>query len=88
MLYVIERKHPIRTLRGWAISKFQEAGAVHECEYHGWLINSADLYALERALDIARQDVPTDISRSHAINEILDVLDGIGDTCPNCSDLS
>ena len=37
MLYVIERKRPIRTLRGWAISTLQDAGAIRQCEYHGWL---------------------------------------------------
>jgi hypothetical protein len=38
MLYVIERKRPIRTLRGWAISTLQDAGAIRQCEYHGWLV--------------------------------------------------
>jgi predicted transglutaminase-like protease len=74
MLYVIERKRPIRTLRGWAISMLQEAGAIRECEYHGWLIDCADPYALERALEIARQDVPANISPHRAITEMLDVL--------------
>ena len=84
MLYMIERKRPVRTLRGWAIATLQEAGAIRECEYHGWLIDCADPHAFQRALDIARQDVPADISTRRAITEIFDVLDGIGNTCPDC----
>jgi hypothetical protein len=45
MLYVTERKRPIRTLRGWAISTLQDAGAIRQCEYHGWLVDCADLSA-------------------------------------------
>jgi hypothetical protein len=86
MLYVIERRRrPVRTLRGWAIAKLQEAGAIRECEYHGWLIDCADPHALERALENARQDVPRDIPAWRAMHETLDVLVGIGDTCPDCS---
>src|SRR5215831_8859995 len=75
MLYVIERKRPIRTLRGWAIATLQDAGAIRECEYHGWLIDCADPHAFEQALEIARQVVPANISRHRAITEMLDVLD-------------
>ena len=32
MLVMKERRPAIRTLRGWAISVLQEAGAVSECE--------------------------------------------------------
>jgi hypothetical protein len=32
-----ERRPAIRTLRGWAISLLQEAGAIRECEEHGWM---------------------------------------------------
>jgi hypothetical protein len=85
MLYVIERKRPIRTLRGWAISTLQDAGAIRQCEYHGWLVDCADPNARERALEIARQDLPADTSPRRAITEMLDVLDRIGGTCPDCS---
>jgi hypothetical protein len=30
------RVPPIGTLRGWAIALLQEAGAIRECEDHGW----------------------------------------------------
>jgi hypothetical protein len=54
MLMAKERRSPIRTLRGWAISVLQEAGAVRECEEHGWMQDRADPHARQRAFDIAR----------------------------------
>lgn len=36
MLMTKERPRAIRTLRGWAIHVLQGAGAIHECEEHGW----------------------------------------------------
>lgn len=37
MLMIKERTPAIRTLRGWAISVLQEAGAIRECEEHSWM---------------------------------------------------
>ena len=37
MLMRKERRPAVRTLRGWAISVLQEAGAICECEEHGWM---------------------------------------------------
>lgn len=37
MLMFKERRPAIRTLRGWAIAVLQEAGAIRECEEHGWI---------------------------------------------------
>lgn len=56
MLMTKERRPAIRTLRGWAISALQEAGAIRECEDHGWMQDRADPHARERAFDIARRD--------------------------------
>lgn len=42
------------TVCGCAVSVLQEAGAVRECEEHGWMRDRADPYAGERAFDIAR----------------------------------
>lgn len=53
MLMAKERRPAIRTLRGWAISVLQEAGAIRECEEHGWMQDLADPHARERACDIA-----------------------------------
>jgi hypothetical protein len=53
MLMTKERRSATRSLRGWAISVLQEAGAIHECETHGWMQERADPHARERAFDIA-----------------------------------
>ena len=84
MLMIKERRTAIRTLRGWAISVLQEAGAIRECETHGWMQDRADPNARERAFDIARQDPPQELSATEAIAEIEDVLSSIGDSCPEC----
>jgi hypothetical protein len=84
MLMVKERRLAIRTLRGWAISVLQEAGAIRECEERGWMLDRADPHALERAIAIAREDHPVGISPDQAVAEIRDVLDAIGDVCPEC----
>jgi hypothetical protein len=79
-----QRRPAIRTLRGWAISVLQEAGAICECEEHGWMQDRADPHARERAIVIARQDPPAGVSSEAAAVAIAEVLDGIGDTCPEC----
>src|SRR5258708_6473050 len=84
MLMTKERRPAIRTLRGWAISVLHEAGTIRECETHGWMQDRADPHARERAFDIARQDPPEGLSLTMAIAEIEDVLNSIGDTCPEC----
>lgn len=84
MLMTKERRPAIRTLRGWAIWILQEAGAIRECQEHGWMQDRADPHARERAFDIGRRDPPTGVSLEQAVAEIHDVLDSIGDTCPEC----
>ena len=84
MLMTKKRRPAIRTLHGWAISVLQEAGAICECEEHGWMQDRADPHARVRAFDIARQDPPPGISPNQAAAEVRDVLDSIGDTCPEC----
>ncbi|MEY9881207.1 hypothetical protein ABIA43_002741 [Bradyrhizobium sp. USDA 328] len=75
---------PARMLRRWAISVLHEAGAIRECEKHAWMQDRADPHARERAFDIARRYPPPDISPQTAVNAVAEVLDGIGDTCPEC----
>ncbi|MCK1718259.1 hypothetical protein [Bradyrhizobium sp. 141] len=79
-----ERRPAIRTLRGWAISVLQEAGAIRECEEHGWMRDRADPHARKRALDIARRNPPAGVPPEEAAAEVRGVLDSIGDTCPEC----
>jgi hypothetical protein len=56
MLMTKERQPAIRTLRGWAISVLNEAGAIRECEEHGWMQDRAEPHARDRAFQIARTD--------------------------------
>jgi hypothetical protein len=61
-----------------------DAKAIRECEEHGWMQDRADPHARERALFIAREDPPPGVGPDEALAEIRDVLDSIGDTCPEC----
>jgi uncharacterized protein YhaN len=70
--------------RDWAISVLHEAGAIRECEEHGWMQDRADPYARERALEIARREPRVGLSDREAIAAIGEVLDGAGDVCPEC----
>jgi len=83
MLKTKERRSAIRTLRGWTINVLQEAGAIRECE-NGWMQDRADPHARERAFDEARREPPAEISPDEALGAIVDVLESIGDTCPEC----
>ena len=85
MLMNAQRKPPkIRSLRGWAIEVLTEAHAIRECEDHGWMRDRADPHARERANSIARQEPPPGVSPDAASAAILEVLESIGDTCPEC----
>jgi hypothetical protein len=84
MLMTKERRPAIRTLRGWAISVLQKAGAIRECEEHGWMHDRADPHARERAFAAARHDPPAGVSPDEAVAAVADVLSSIGDTCPEC----
>lgn len=84
MLMTRERRPAIRTPRGWAINLLQEAGAICECEEHGWARDRADPHARQRAVELAREDPPNGFSVDQAVAEISDVLDSIGDCCPEC----
>jgi hypothetical protein len=84
MLTTRERRPAVRTLRGWAISILQEAGAIRECEEHGWMQDRADPHARDRAFYIARHEPPAGVSSQDASVAMAQVLDSIGDTCPEC----
>lgn len=84
MLMTKQRRPVIWTLRGWATSVLLEAGAIRECEEHGWMQDRADPHARERAYDIARRDPPVGVSPDEATDAITELLDSVGDTCPEC----
>jgi hypothetical protein len=44
----------------------------------------ADPHARERAIDIARLDLPLGVTPDEAIAALENVLSSIGDTCPDC----
>jgi hypothetical protein len=85
MLMMKERRPPFRTIDGWARCVLLEAGAIRECEEHGWMRDRADPHARERALLVARRDPPPGVSPEEAVAAVHDVLNTIGDTCPDCS---
>jgi len=84
MLMMKTRRPPVRTLEGWARSVLLEAGAIRECEEHGWIQDRADPHAHQRALAVARQDPPLGVSSLEAAAAVEEVLGSIGDTCPEC----
>jgi hypothetical protein len=84
MLMVVPKRQAIRTLEGWATSVLLEAGAIRECEEHGWIVDLGDPQAHDRAFDIARRDPPPGISPKASAVVIAEVLDSIGETCPEC----
>jgi hypothetical protein len=68
-----------------AIAALAEAGAIRECEEHGWVQDRADPHARERAFErVPREEPPSDVSPQAAAVAIAEVLDSIGDTCPEC----
>jgi hypothetical protein len=66
------------------MSVLLDAGAVRECGEHGWMLDRGDPHARERAFDAARQDPPAGVSPGIAADAIGEILDSIGDTCPEC----
>jgi len=84
MLMTKERRPAFRTIEGWARLVLLEAGAIHECEEHGWMRDRSDPHSRERALLVAGQDPPPGVSPDEAVAAIRHVLDLIGDTCPEC----
>jgi hypothetical protein len=73
-----------RTLRGWALGVLLEAHAIRECDEHGHMKDRADPHALEHAHEIARHQPFPGSSPDQAVAAIDDVMQSIGDTCPDC----
>jgi hypothetical protein len=48
------------------------------------MLDRGDPHARELAFDIAREDPPPGVSPEAAAVAIAEVLDAIGDTCPEC----
>ena len=84
MLMTKQRAPAFWTLRGWAIAVLMEAGAIKECEGHGWMQDRGDPHARQRAFESARLDPPTGVSPEASAAAIADALNEIGDSCPEC----
>ena len=67
MLMMKERRPPFRTIDGWARCVLLEAGAIRECEEHGWMRDRSDPHARERALVTARRDPPPNVPAEEAV---------------------
>ena len=83
MLMTKERPRAIRMLRGWAIGVLQEAGAIRECEEHGCAGPGRSARARGR-LRYRQAGPAPGISPDDAVAEVRNVLESIGDTCPEC----
>jgi len=84
MSFLKEPRPAFRSLEGWATSVLLEVGAICECEDHGWMRDRSDPHARELALLVARNDPPPGISSAQAVSTMSDVLNSIGDNCPDC----
>jgi hypothetical protein len=51
-----ERRPDFKQVDRWAIGILQEAGAIHECDQHGWAKDRTDPHARAEALRIARNE--------------------------------
>jgi hypothetical protein len=84
MLTTREQRPVLRSTEGWARCVLLEAGAIRECEEHGWMKEHADPHARQHALEVAREEPPPGLSPDQAAMVVAEVLDRIGDTCPEC----
>ncbi|AHY52446.1 hypothetical protein [Bradyrhizobium japonicum] len=82
MLMIKDRRPAIRTVEGWARTVLLEAGAIRECEEHGWMKDCADPHAHDRARRIAREEPAFGLSPDEAVAAIDEMLTSMGDTCP------
>ena len=79
-----ERRPDFRTVDRWAINLLWEAGAIHECDQHGWAKDRTDPHAREQALRVAREEPLAGLSPEEAVAAVYEVLESIRDTCPEC----
>lgn len=84
MLMMKERPPAWRTIERWAIQLLLEEGAIKQCPDHGYMQCRGDPYARTRAFQAAREEPPAGLSPEDAVAVLRDVLNGIGDACPEC----
>jgi hypothetical protein len=79
-----ERRPDFRTGDRWAIGLLLEAGAIHKCDEHGWAKDRTDPHARQEALRVAREEPLAGLSSDEAVAAVREMLDSVGDTCPEC----
>jgi hypothetical protein len=82
---MLTRERPdFRTVDRWATSLLMEVGAIHKCDQHGWAKDRADPHARDEAVRIACEAPLAGLSPNQAVAAVWEVLDSVGDTCPEC----
>jgi hypothetical protein len=84
MLMVRDRRPSWRTVERWAIRLLLEEGAIKQCPDHGYMQCRGDPDASTRAFQLAREDLLVGLTPEDAVAALVEVLDGIGDACPEC----
>jgi hypothetical protein len=80
-----EQRPDFRTVDRWAMRLLQDAHAIHRCDQHGWAKDRTDPHARGEALRFARENPLTGLSTDQAVAAVREMLESIGDTCPECS---
>ena len=83
MLTTKERRPSTRTIEGWATSILLEAGAIRECEEHGWMSDRTDPHTRQHAIEIARSDPLPGLSSDAAADESVESLPRSATRVPN-----
>ena len=82
---MLTRERPdFKTVDRWAVRILLEAGAIHECDQHGWAKDRTDPHTRDEALRLAREERLPGLSAEEAIAAVRGVLDSVGDACPEC----
>jgi hypothetical protein len=82
---MLTREQPdFRTVDRWAIGLLLEAGAIHKCDHHGLAKDRTDPHARQEALRLAHEAPLAGLSFDEAAAAVREVLDSVGDTCPEC----
>jgi hypothetical protein len=84
MLKLKQKRPAYRRLEGWAIGVLLAAGAIKECDDHGYMQCRGDPDARQRAYDTAREEPFPGCSPTDAVAAVHDVLGAVGETCPDC----
>ena len=78
-----EQRPDFRTVDRWATSLLLETGAIHKCDQHGWAKADRPPCPARGAPDCPEEPL-AGLSPDQAVAAVREVLEGIGDTCPEC----